>query len=471
MKIVALLLGHATAYLFSGFGGVLLNESCQSVVFKGSKGVYLDAFRQAKAAFALEIDNVCFVEEIFDGLNELTAPDILFYPKHDVSSARKCLLPGLPPPQVYSGSPIASDIVNFINRHAHTFRQVDGSNLAIAKSVKTLEENLYTVDKDDAKCKVIDANEMTLEMFKDHVLRNEPLIIQNAATKSMLSPSWSTKRLLERIGSNEVHVKVSPDGNFEGCEPLEWWQSSDSVQIPDFVLQNLESPDLVLVRPASTNMPFAEFIKHLISTIESNTSYYLEYLSLTTYVPELLQDIPSYSWADFLQLHVQNLWFGDGKSVGKLHFDAFENIMVMVDGAKEFVLYDPSDNSRFYEGHIREAKYDLHRDHFYRENLMESTSMVNSPIDINSPDLARYPLFKQAKSMNCLINEGDALYLPAYWWHEVRSYPAKGDHRNVAVNFWYTPVYDKSFPCKTCKLQFNVDYLNLLNEVNEKDEL
>ena len=34
------------------------------------------------------------------------------------------------------------------------------------------------------------------------------------------------------------------------------------------------------------------------------------------------------------------------------------------------------------------------------------------------------------------VNEGDALLLPAYWYHQVDSYAEPGK-LNVAVNFWF----------------------------------
>jgi ribosomal protein L16 Arg81 hydroxylase len=35
------------------------------------------------------------------------------------------------------------------------------------------------------------------------------------------------------------------------------------------------------------------------------------------------------------------------------------------------------------------------------------------------------------------IQAGDALYLPAYWWHHVKP---GSTGRNLAVNFWYPTV-------------------------------
>jgi len=118
-------------------------------------------------------------------------------------------------------------------------------------------------------------------------------------------------------------VKLSPNGDFEGCEPLRWWTNESSVtSLPDFVYDHLESPDKVLVRPASLNMPFTEFIKRLKETGHKNStiSYYLEYLSMSTYVPDLERDVPLFEWAKWLNLEARNLWFGDGKSVSIFSF-------------------------------------------------------------------------------------------------------------------------------------------------------
>lgn len=135
----------------------------------------------------------------------------------------------------------------------------------------------------------------------------------------------------------------------------------------------------------------------------------------------------------------------------------------MISGSKEVTLFDPSDNTRFYEGHIREAilEYDASRDVFHRETLMTSTSMVNSPIDLQHPNTLRYPRFQDAHALSCRIHAGETLYLPAFWWHEVQSIPHEG--RNVAVNFWTPPFYNKAFPCAECTLHVNLkEYQHLL---------
>lgn len=62
--------------------------------------------------------------------------------------------------------------------------------------------------------------------------------------------------------------------------------------------------------------------------------------------------------------------------------------------------------------------------------------------------------------------------MPAFWWHEVDSEPDE-THKNIAVNFWHTPIFDKEFPCAECRLAYNRDkYEGLLYEfglVGEED--
>lgn len=39
--------------------------------------------------------------------------------------------------------------------------------------------------------------------------------------------------------------------------------------------------------------------------------------------------------------------------------------------------------------------------------------------------------------MNCTVEEGEVLFIPSFWWHEVKSFPNVTEGRNLAINFWY----------------------------------
>lgn len=55
-----------------------------------------------------------------------------------------------------------------------------------------------------------------------------------------------------------------------------------------------------------------------------------------------------------------------------------------------------------------------------------------SQVDLDNPDLTKFPKFKDAKGVEGIVNPGDVLYLPPYWWHHVISID-----QTVSVNFWF----------------------------------
>ena len=61
----------------------------------------------------------------------------------------------------------------------------------------------------------------------------------------------------------------------------------------------------------------------------------------------------------------------------------------------------------------------------------------NSLVNVTHLDLHRHPLFKDAITFQITVHPGDALLLPAYWFHQVDSYTDRRDSLNVAVNYWF----------------------------------
>jgi hypothetical protein len=59
-----------------------------------------------------------------------------------------------------------------------------------------------------------------------------------------------------------------------------------------------------------------------------NLSAYLEYTSLPGHLPPLVDDVAAPSMAAALRLLHTNIWMGDGRTVGKLHFDPYDNLLV-----------------------------------------------------------------------------------------------------------------------------------------------
>ncbi|XP_052064918.1 uncharacterized protein LOC127704761 [Mytilus californianus] len=450
---------------------------------------------------------------------QLSVNDVVLFPKSKVD--RTCLLPIKPlkpKVNVYKGSRTINLLVEFINNYCGTYRTAKGSvsyeglhreeilkNLfsvssisdvtsnyvfkwqtldgSCDKNTNTGKENIICDDNHDhqktfqkdfnqkhyeiPKCDRIKVPSRD-EFFHDYLKLSRPVIIEGAMESWPAMTKWSNKFLREEYGGNNVHIKLTPGGEFEGVESSELWDNYKTFTIPESVHKQLEFSDLVVVRPATLNMKFSELvdlIENVSEGVVKNVSAYLEYSSIPDHLPELEDDIREMPFIiDVLNRQQLNIWFSDGNTLGKLHFDPFDNFLCQISGQKQVLLFEPHDNTRLYEAHIPEAMlaYNHSTKQFTRKQLTESTSMVMSPVDIKKVDFKRFPKFASTYPLNCTLNEGDVLFMPSFWWHEVQSVPNRKEKRNLAVNYWYEPFLTKEFPCPTCKLDVNPKYRHLL---------
>ncbi|MES1907226.1 MAG: hypothetical protein MHM6MM_000386 [Cercozoa sp. M6MM] len=316
-------------------------------------------------------------------------------------------------------------------------------------------------------------------VFASRVAQGAPFVVRNAAQVWPAMQKWHDLRV---FGNDTVHVKVghrtdSGMGWFEGVESMSRW-TNESPSIPDMVKKHLNHPELVVVRAASLDLSFDEFLSRLNDV---DASYYLEYTSLRQFA-NVLKDAPVYdavlSVLGEQNLRHKNVWISGGHTIGKLHFDAFENVLTVLQGTKTLRMYHPHDNEAFGEGYLQEAQMEINTASdkavkFRRSaaQLQESLALVMSPVQLDDSSL--FELLEEDNEINaklgeslqkarlrevrCEVRSGDALYMPAFWWHEVISAPTEVDalERNVAVNFWFEPFWTKDYPCATCPMRFN----------------
>jgi hypothetical protein len=117
------------------------------------------------------------------------------------------------------------------------------------------------------------------------------------------------------------------------------------------------------------------------------------------------------------------IWIGNDSVVAP-HFDESDNIACVVSGSRRFTVFPPEQVGNLYVGPI--------------DNTM--AGQPASLVEIDDPDFARFPRFRDAlrHGLFAELEPGDAIYIPALWWHGVR---ATGP-LNVLVNYWWqdTPV-------------------------------
>jgi hypothetical protein len=113
------------------------------------------------------------------------------------------------------------------------------------------------------------------------------------------------------------------------------------------------------------------------------------------------------------------LWIGNATRVAT-HYDQSNNIACVVHGRRRFTLFPPDQVANLYIGPL---------DHTL-------AGPPSSMVDPDAPDLARYPCFADAMAHAQVaeLEPGDAIFIPAIWWHHVRAL----DPLNVLVNYWWT---------------------------------
>ena len=142
---------------------------------------------------------------------------------------------------------------------------------------------------------------------------------------------WTSEFLATKFGSKMVRVAFAPYGEYEGCEKAENFDDFKEFKFPDAVKSQLQFPDLVVVRPAFREIPFSTLMEILQSSNNSDISAYLEYSSIPSLLPELELDIKEMPFVtgELKRRHL-NIWLSNGNTLGKLHFDPFDNFLCQV---------------------------------------------------------------------------------------------------------------------------------------------
>lgn len=96
-----------------------------------------------------------------------------------------------------------------------------------------------------------------------------------------------------------MNIKVNPSGDFEGCEEASKWVDPNAKPIPPSVLAQLQSPDMVVTRPADLSLKFNDFMSLLNRSEELNANFYLEYFPIKE-VPSMMEDIENFPFSEYL---------------------------------------------------------------------------------------------------------------------------------------------------------------------------
>ena len=243
---------------------------------------------------------------------------------------RTCLMNtqrSIPIPDRYTDSLHTTSIVEYVNKKCGTFLTASGGLTAAGVLEQHILHNLFEPSNEKKECERIKMVSKE-QFFSEYLIQSKPVIIEDGLLEWPALQKWTQEFFYDQFGDQFVHIKLTPDGIFEGVESASLWEEYESFVIPDLVKQQLEFPDLVVVRPATQQLKFADFLNSL--SIQ-NYSAYLEYSSIPEYLPQLEQDLSELPIVtDLLTRRHLNIWLSDGNTLGKLHFDPYDNLLCQV---------------------------------------------------------------------------------------------------------------------------------------------
>lgn len=257
----------------------------------------------------------------------------------------------------------------------------------------------------------------TIEEFQRNFLYpRRPVIITGAINDWNALTFWTADYLTTLFSKKQVDISVSPNRFFTG---------------------NLENGFANLRQ----KMVFSDFIKILVSKNKSDQFYYLQQQPISTKFPEILQDIKFPKYFDKKLLVEPTIWIGSGGNTSPLHYDAMDNLFTQVSDRKRFMLFDPQQTSLLYP--------------YPAGSKIPHMSQIN----IEYPDLNKFPNFPKAKYFECIIELGEILFIPAFWWHQVYSLDNSNQELNISVNFWSKPPISQFLTPPGRRLAAQIPYI------------
>ncbi|XP_053134592.1 tRNA wybutosine-synthesizing protein 5 isoform X2 [Hemicordylus capensis] len=247
---------------------------------------------------------------------------------------------------------------------------------------------------------------VTRERFLQNIYPLREPVVLKGIDLGPCTTKWTVDYLSQAAGNKEVKVHVS------------------TVPQMDFLSKNF----------VYRTLPFDVFVrraaeaKHTEYFIAEDEKYYLRSLGedprkiadLRKQFPVLADDIWIPEYFEKEQFFSTVFRISSAGLQLWTHYDVMDNFLIQVTGKKQVVLFSPRDAPYLY--------------------LSGTKSEV---LDVDQPDLKKYPLFAKARRYQCHLEAGDILFIPALWFHNVTSLEF-----GIGVNvFWRhlpSECYDKT---------------------------
>jgi tetratricopeptide (TPR) repeat protein len=220
------------------------------------------------------------------------------------------------------------------------------------------------------------------DFLRDHYSANRPVVIQGAMDNWAALQKWTPEYLREHYGHLTVEIQAgrNADRNYE----TNMQKLKRDVKFAEYIdmITGASTNDVYMT--ANNTSSNRETLKGLWEDVDQ--------------LPEYLD--PESSDKGFL-------WIGPAGTITPLHHDLTNNFMAQVRGRKHVKLISAFNLPHVYN-HL----------HCYSE------------LDLTNIDYGRFPLLRNARIMDVILEPGDVLFLPIGCWHYV-----KGLEMSITMSF------------------------------------
>ncbi|MDZ8264149.1 cupin-like domain-containing protein [Nostoc sp. ChiQUE01b] len=242
------------------------------------------------------------------------------------------------------------------------------------------------------------------KQFLDIWKQYKPFLIEDVAEHWDACNNWSNDYLINHCGNNMVSVRFYTKNFFNdyqnfACEGGDYDTLEKEMKYQEYIKDYLENR----VNKNKNNYDFL--------------GCYLPQAYFEERFPEIVGDV---TYPEYLNRKpVVFLWQGfsskNFSSTTNLHFDGFHNIFVQIRGRKRILLFPPSNYLSFYPP------------------LENSVGIPEfSKVNPDVLNLELFPKFPWEEKIEVILQPGEMLYIPPFWWHYVTAVD-----ENISLSFFY----------------------------------
>jgi Cupin-like domain len=214
-------------------------------------------------------------------------------------------------------------------------------------------------------------------------LSRRPIVLRGLARDWPATQRWSFAALRERFGTRELPLVRT-------CDGLLGYDEQDGMDYePRRLADHLDAFDTPHGADHFLTVPASE------------------------YLPELLADVDGPAYCESAGWRDWRISIGARGIVTPIHREVLDNIFTVIHGSKELVLFDPLERR------------------VYGHSLLSGVPHL-AQVDPRRLDEQQFPRARALAPLRATLHDGDAIYIPAFWWHAVRTVEP-----TVALGSWW----------------------------------